>query len=489
MQCERSTLPVDSTARTPYGQNFEEKALPPIPQKRHRWKRFWRSQGTWRASVIGGSIAALVVFIANLSVLLWAEKWPSPSKGIVTMYEGSCQETKKIALWTSLAINLASSLLLGASNHCLQCLSSPTRSEVDKVHAQGRWLDIGIPGIRNLRAVKSVRVALWICLALSSLPLHFLWAASSDDVRSPSLMLECRYNAVVFSSLSTNDYLALLVAPDFLGTGKLNQTPLVGKPLSYINIDPTFIHNLGLNSKNLTRLDNAACVQAYEGDWISEWRTVLLVTNRHSNDSILDIYTSNHRDDLNDPSWLCGFYQAESLRQPGTRTCDLGDLKTHLDNWSIKFWPLSDGLPPCPYDLWECNDARFQTVRIEYCLAEPVEPSCMISISTPLLITVIICNAAKLTCLVYTLLLGDFKPLITVGDAIASFLRSPDERTRECGLLSARNLRYKKSPVNEGKSDNLSHRPSAHLPKKWEWKCEWWFHGASTGRWLWCLLL
>ena len=174
MQCEPSTLQIDSATRTPYGESFEEKALPPIPQKHSRWKEFWRSQGSWRAGVTGGSIIALIVFTANLSVLIWTTKRPSPSKGIVTAYEGSCQETKKIALWTTLAINLASTLLLGVSNHCMQCLSSPTRSEVDKAHAQGRWLDIGIPGIRNLKAMKPLRVTLWICLAFSSLPLHFL---------------------------------------------------------------------------------------------------------------------------------------------------------------------------------------------------------------------------------------------------------------------------------------------------------------------------
>ena len=174
MQCEQSTLQTGPATRTLHDQSFGVKELPPLPKESHRWKEFWRPQGSWRAGVIWGSIVASVVFTANLSLFLWAEKRPSTGKGIVTAYEGSCQETKKIALWTALAINLASSLLLGASNHCMQCLSSPTRSEVDKAHAQGRWLDIGIPGVRNLKAMKPLRVVLWICLAFSSLPLHFL---------------------------------------------------------------------------------------------------------------------------------------------------------------------------------------------------------------------------------------------------------------------------------------------------------------------------
>ena len=303
-------------------------------------------------------------------------------------------------------------------------------------------------------------------------------------------MLECSYNSVVFSSLSTNDYMALLVAPEFLGTGSHNQTLLRGFHISD-EMQPT-LYNLGLNSKNLTRLNNTACIQAYADDWIFEWRNVLLVTNRHSNNSnghsnnsIFDMYVSYHETALNDPTWLCGLYQAQDT----TKNCDLGDLTAHPNNWSMTFWPWNDIETPCLGTSDKCNYAGFQTVQIDHCLAEPIKPRCRISISTPLLIAVIICNATKFTCLVCTLLLRDFKPLITVGDAIASFLRSPDERTRKCGLLSAQNLRYKYSPVNEGKSETLLLCPSACLPQKWEWKHEWWFHGASTGRWLWCLLL
>ena len=284
----------------------------------------------------------------------------------------------------------------------------------------------------------------------------------------------------------------MLVTPEFLGTGYYNQTQLA-RGCRYRHLDdiqPEILHNLGRNSKNLTRLDNAACMQAYAGDWISEWRNVLLVTKMYSNNSILDIYASYHKYDLNDPSWLCSFVRGPAPR--ATKLCDLRSLAADSNNWRIQYWTW-DGRPPRGNESYIVIGQNRYTVlsepQIEYCLAEPTTPHCRISISTPLLIVVIIFNAIKFTCLVCTLLLRDFKPLITVGDAIASFLRSPDDKTRQCGLLSARNLRYKRSPDNEGKSDTLLYRPSAHLPKKWEWKCEWWFHGASTGRWLWCLLL
>lgn len=72
------------------------------------------------------------------------------------------------------AINLLSTILLSSSNYCMQCLSAPTRKEVNTAHAKGVWLDIGIPSMRNLRYIDRRRVILWGLLGLSSLPLHLL---------------------------------------------------------------------------------------------------------------------------------------------------------------------------------------------------------------------------------------------------------------------------------------------------------------------------
>lgn len=56
----------------------------------------------------------------------------------------------------------------------MQCLSAPTRKEVDEAHAQGKWLDIGVPSVRNLTNIAKPRVAMWLGLGLTSLPLHLM---------------------------------------------------------------------------------------------------------------------------------------------------------------------------------------------------------------------------------------------------------------------------------------------------------------------------
>ena len=69
---------------------------------------------------------------------------------IDTIYEGECGTVRHADSWLHIAINAMGTLLLGASNHTMQCLSSPTRSEVDFAHSNGQCLDLGFPSIKNL---------------------------------------------------------------------------------------------------------------------------------------------------------------------------------------------------------------------------------------------------------------------------------------------------------------------------------------------------
>lgn len=91
-----------------------------------------------------------------------------------TITEGTCSRIKNLSLWLHLAINILGTVLLAASNYCMQILSAPTRGEVDKAHQKKKWLDIGVPSIRNLFEIKKRRAYLWLFLGLSSIPLHLL---------------------------------------------------------------------------------------------------------------------------------------------------------------------------------------------------------------------------------------------------------------------------------------------------------------------------
>lgn len=134
----------------------------------------------WKRGALLFSIFCTLVLVVNLGVLIWAAKSEnSPTyDGSVVLRRGSdeeqCTKIQDLNKWAHLAINLLSTILLSGSNYCMQCLSAPTRSDIDSAHHAGRWLDIGIMSIRNLRWI-SVRRLLWSLLGLSSLPLHLLY--------------------------------------------------------------------------------------------------------------------------------------------------------------------------------------------------------------------------------------------------------------------------------------------------------------------------
>jgi hypothetical protein len=90
------------------------------------------------------------------------------------LFTGDCVTANRLDSGLHVVINLLSSLLLGASNLCMQLLSAPTRAEIDKAHKRRIWLDIGIPSVKNLKYIAAKRKVVWIFLALASLPLHFL---------------------------------------------------------------------------------------------------------------------------------------------------------------------------------------------------------------------------------------------------------------------------------------------------------------------------
>lgn len=130
----------------------------------------------WRTSLYMFVALACAVLLINTGFLLWAIRSRGTTNGVGVLYEASCEATKRANIGVHLLINVLSSALLGASNYCMQCLSAPTRPEVDRAHRKGSWLDIGIPSLRNVVSLsfgKRKKLCWWI-LALSSFPLH-LW--------------------------------------------------------------------------------------------------------------------------------------------------------------------------------------------------------------------------------------------------------------------------------------------------------------------------
>lgn len=129
---------------------------------------------SWGMSVTLGAIAAIVVLCINLALLIWSTRSLAIEDGTAIIFIGSCDKKRLINLLGHLLINILSSLLLTASNNCMQCLTAPTRKDAGRAHAIGKTLEVGVHSLRNLRFIPAHHLLLWALLGLTSVPIHLL---------------------------------------------------------------------------------------------------------------------------------------------------------------------------------------------------------------------------------------------------------------------------------------------------------------------------
>ena len=141
-----------------------------------------------RQWVKGVTICAWVAFaVLLLNVLLTAvatglayQKNSVHDFVSASLYEGKCSVAKNSATILHLLINVLSTVMLGASNYCMQCLAAPTRTDVDKAHQRNSWVRIGVPNILDLLIYgRGKRRLLGSILLLTSLPFHLMYTGKS----------------------------------------------------------------------------------------------------------------------------------------------------------------------------------------------------------------------------------------------------------------------------------------------------------------------
>lgn len=167
---------------------------------------------------------------------------------------------------------------------------------------------------------------------------------------------------------------------------------------------------------NLKRLDIAECVRKYNHEFVSDWRNVLLISNAtngtnawntQDQDAVVAVVTDNIG--IEHPYWFCAWETDDATCTP--------QLIIDSGLWSIVIH----------------GDVIDPPTIVKYCLAESIEPHCKVTFNVFMLVISVMCNAAKAAAFLLILLLPGFKPLITVGDAIASFLTYPDLATASAG--------------------------------------------------------
>ncbi|KAK1833344.1 hypothetical protein QBC39DRAFT_254656 [Podospora conica] len=378
----------------------------------------WRQRG-WRRSTLLFSGLASLTFIANLTFAIWAMTSRKVTNGMGVVAENNCADIKRLNMAMHVLINALSTVLLAGSNYCMQCLSAPTRSEVDGVHKERRWMDIGVSSLRNIAQgdVDGRRTRLWLLLALSSLPLHLF------------------YNSVVFQSISANTYNVWIMNEGWIATG--DRSLITPKTLekSGNQLEPL---RAAINQGILKRLDTETCFSSYAQPFQSTNSDLVLVTATTTNASEPVFGLMREPGDVKARingvgcptaqtfQWMCLQYEDLVYRTSGNQRCE---------RRCEEFLPRARG------------DARAGTWRpffdkpVEYCYSLPSQEHCKLQFSRDLLITVIVLNLLKaVLMLACTFGWKDEPPLLTVGDAIASFIDRPDDSTADMCLLSKKRV-------------------------------------------------
>lgn len=121
---------------------------------------FRRHFAGWRGGVVFNTLIALLILVAEIIVLIVVLTRTRLLAGDSAVWSGDCGRAHRLSIGLHVLINAFGIILLAGANYVFQVLSSPIRPEVDRAHASKRWLDIGVPSVRNLRHISGFRAIL-----------------------------------------------------------------------------------------------------------------------------------------------------------------------------------------------------------------------------------------------------------------------------------------------------------------------------------------
>ncbi len=139
--------------------------------------RFWKSRRS-RALLLQIAVV-LVIMVINLALTVVAFSRLRAQDGVGVIYEGDCTTVANLDQWLHLLIDLLSTGMLSASNYCMQLQAAPTRANINSAHKRNKWLDIGVPSLRNFVYIGGWRRFSWLLLVFSSVPIHLMRALPS----------------------------------------------------------------------------------------------------------------------------------------------------------------------------------------------------------------------------------------------------------------------------------------------------------------------
>lgn len=415
-------------------------------QKRNKWSDRDRAMSAHLC------FTALVFTVNAIATIYLCVRYGTP-RGIGSLYEGSCAKADSINTWLHLVINVLSTILLGSSNYCMQVLLAPTRNEVDEAHREHKWLDVGAPSYRNSKAIKGERRLLWFVLALSSAGLHLVW------------------NAAVFKAIPIQSYTVATVTSDF----RENLTPWRGLSQDLA----VYVYPMQADLTNYERLDQEECVKRYINPLASGKRLVIVTKDTNSRNASHHKYEAFAGTSLikghrwpgpwwkwkEAAHWICkDNWVAHNISI--NEFCDWPQMQPYIGDWQTTW---AGSITEWGKELTVADPDHGRSAPVDYCLSEGIESlgeSCSVQFSAAVMSIVCFLNLLKVLCILYVIkketrtrkntqnkTKGGMneeeriheekrKTLVTLGDAIASFLEFKDATTENRCLLDLHAVRH-----------------------------------------------
>lgn len=220
------------------------------------------------------------------------------------------------------------------------------------------------------------------------------------------------------------------------------------------------------NASSYARMNVSACFELYNDYWIPQGNVILLVAN-------------------------------ETVQEPTDDSLLMYvGVIPRSDNWAKNMWALGNGTsefrarpPPLPVTEWLVGLPKYEVSR---CLVQPPEQlrsQCRFQYSPYIMFTVCMMNMIKADIMlsIWVMRRSHFKQrdprrqiLYTLGDAISSFMRTPDLHTQDQCLATKddyrthRDWKFNKLDAIDVKADH---------PRKMSKETLRWWRAASPRRW------
>lgn len=271
----------------------------------------------------------------------------------------------------------------------------------------------------------------------------------------------CSYNSSVFSSISANEYHIYSVNQRFVDPKSANFTTASSGSCSWSSVrcrpNMERIFNT-IKTDNWERLEPAQCLEQYVQPFQTTRGDLLLVAPDDAFPSNRDSAFIMYGDEELVPT--------DSTNQcpPYTWICGTGCSSPR-------------GFTPCQYRLapFRQNITSWRPFgnEVKYCLSEPIEQHCRLLYSPYLALIVILFNVFKAIIMLYLAFGLVESPLLTIGDAVSSFLQRPDLTTQGICLAGRddfsknKNVRFDNSFGSKQYKNEIKSRAAAASSRRW----------------------